>query len=115
MVPSSHGSPARRLLQRLCTGWFAKGFACLSHWFLLPPSLLQEPPDTYPGQETPQEMAPKDHQVFYVNPLYNAGEMETDSVASCWEQPPTPWTHPHRSSPHSPHAMLGSKSQADSS
>ncbi|XP_010170452.1 protein amnionless, partial [Antrostomus carolinensis] len=36
-----------------------------------------EPPSTDPGEEeTPQEMAPKDHQVFYVNPLYDASETD---------------------------------------
>ncbi|XP_040458377.1 protein amnionless [Falco naumanni] len=35
-----------------------------------------EPPVTDPGEEIPQEMAPKDHQVFYLNPLYNASETE---------------------------------------
>ncbi|NWR61178.1 AMNLS protein, partial [Bucorvus abyssinicus] len=41
------------------------------------PMFNVEPPNTYPGEETPQEMAPKDHQVFYINPLYDAGKMET--------------------------------------
>ncbi|XP_032837603.2 protein amnionless [Tyto alba] len=34
-----------------------------------------EPPSADPG-EKPQEMGPKDHQVFYLNPLYDASEME---------------------------------------
>ncbi|XP_052639720.1 protein amnionless [Harpia harpyja] len=38
---------------------------------------LQEPPSTDCGEETLQEMAPKDHQVFYLNPLYDASETET--------------------------------------
>ncbi|XP_068016274.1 protein amnionless isoform X1 [Melanerpes formicivorus] len=36
-----------------------------------------ETPSTEPGQETLQEMAPKDHQIFYINPLYDAGKTET--------------------------------------
>ncbi|KAM6335768.1 protein amnionless [Podargus strigoides] len=36
-----------------------------------------EPPSADPGEETPQEMAPKGHQVFYLNPLYDASETET--------------------------------------
>ena len=59
-----------------CWVGFAEGFASLPHRLLFPPSLLQEPPITDPGEETPQEMAPKDHQVFYFNPLYDASETE---------------------------------------
>ncbi|NXT19175.1 AMNLS protein, partial [Syrrhaptes paradoxus] len=36
-----------------------------------------EPPSVDPGEETGQEVAPKDHQVFYLNPLYDASETET--------------------------------------
>ncbi|XP_009998101.1 PREDICTED: protein amnionless [Chaetura pelagica] len=36
-----------------------------------------EPPSADPGEETPQESSPKDHQIFYLNPLYNASEMDT--------------------------------------
>ncbi|XP_005506141.2 protein amnionless isoform X2 [Columba livia] len=36
-----------------------------------------EPPSADPGEEMPQEMAPKDYQVFYINPLYDASETET--------------------------------------
>ncbi|KFV07128.1 Protein amnionless, partial [Pterocles gutturalis] len=36
-----------------------------------------EPPSVDPGEETGQETAPKDHQVFYLNPLYDASETET--------------------------------------
>ncbi|NWW92111.1 AMNLS protein, partial [Rhynochetos jubatus] len=36
-----------------------------------------EPPSAVPGEEMLQEMAPKDHQVFYLNPLYDASETET--------------------------------------
>ncbi|XP_071601608.1 protein amnionless isoform X2 [Heliangelus exortis] len=35
-----------------------------------------EPPSIDPGEETQQEMAHKNHQVFYLNPLYDASEME---------------------------------------
>ncbi|XP_026705760.1 protein amnionless [Athene cunicularia] len=36
-----------------------------------------ELPSADPGEEMPQEMVPKDHQVFYLNPLYDASETET--------------------------------------
>ncbi|KFV97869.1 Protein amnionless, partial [Eurypyga helias] len=36
-----------------------------------------EPPSAVPGEEMLQEMAPRDHQVFYLNPLYDASETET--------------------------------------
>ncbi|XP_010180071.1 PREDICTED: protein amnionless, partial [Mesitornis unicolor] len=36
-----------------------------------------EPPSAVPGEEAPQEMAPRGHQVFYLNPLYDANETET--------------------------------------
>ncbi|XP_063190321.1 protein amnionless isoform X1 [Chroicocephalus ridibundus] len=36
-----------------------------------------EPPSAVPGDEMPQEMTSKDHQVFYLNPLYDASETET--------------------------------------
>ncbi|NXS70103.1 AMNLS protein, partial [Pandion haliaetus] len=36
-----------------------------------------EPPSADHGEETLQEMASKDHQVFYLNPLYDASETET--------------------------------------
>ncbi|NXC15638.1 AMNLS protein, partial [Corythaeola cristata] len=36
-----------------------------------------EPPSADLGEEMPQKMAPKDHQVFYLNPLYDANETET--------------------------------------
>ncbi|NXE20684.1 AMNLS protein, partial [Ardeotis kori] len=36
-----------------------------------------EPPSAVPGEEMSQEVAPKDHQVFYLNPLYDASETET--------------------------------------
>ncbi|NWX45708.1 AMNLS protein, partial [Steatornis caripensis] len=36
-----------------------------------------EPPSTEPGEKTLQETAPKGHQVFYLNPLYDASETET--------------------------------------
>ncbi|XP_009951418.1 PREDICTED: protein amnionless [Leptosomus discolor] len=36
-----------------------------------------KPPSTDPGEERPQDVAPKDHQVFYLNPLYDASEMES--------------------------------------
>ncbi|XP_064024706.1 protein amnionless isoform X4 [Pogoniulus pusillus] len=36
-----------------------------------------EPPSTEPGEETLQKNAPKDAQIFYINPLYDAGKMET--------------------------------------
>ncbi|XP_075283268.1 protein amnionless [Opisthocomus hoazin] len=35
-----------------------------------------EPPSTDPGEKVSQETAPKDHQIFYLNPLYNASETE---------------------------------------
>ncbi|NXO55703.1 AMNLS protein, partial [Aramus guarauna] len=41
------------------------------------PMYDMEPPSTDAGEDTPQEMAPKDHQVFYLNPLYDASETET--------------------------------------
>ncbi|XP_009571718.1 PREDICTED: protein amnionless-like, partial [Fulmarus glacialis] len=41
------------------------------------PMFDMEPPSTDAGEEMPQEMVPKDHQVFYLNPLYDASEMET--------------------------------------
>ncbi|NXR01846.1 AMNLS protein, partial [Sagittarius serpentarius] len=41
------------------------------------PMFSVEPPSTDPGEETLQEMARKDHQVFYLNPLYDASETET--------------------------------------
>nr|XP_010309655.1 PREDICTED: protein amnionless [Balearica regulorum gibbericeps] len=36
-----------------------------------------EPPSTDAGEDVPQEMASKDHEVFYLNPLYDASETET--------------------------------------
>ncbi|NXK29453.1 AMNLS protein, partial [Arenaria interpres] len=36
-----------------------------------------EPPSAVPEEEMTQEMATKDHQVFYLNPLYDASETET--------------------------------------
>ncbi|KAM6274508.1 protein amnionless [Porphyrio hochstetteri] len=36
-----------------------------------------ECPSTGTGEEPPQEMPPKDHHVFYLNPLYDASETET--------------------------------------
>ncbi|KAM6069628.1 LOW QUALITY PROTEIN: protein amnionless [Theristicus caerulescens] len=36
-----------------------------------------EPPSIDTGDEMPQEMAPRDRQVFYLNPLYDASETET--------------------------------------
>ncbi|NXS49898.1 AMNLS protein, partial [Balaeniceps rex] len=36
-----------------------------------------EPPSADTGEDMLQEMAPKDHQVFYLNPLYDASETET--------------------------------------
>ncbi|XP_009635168.1 protein amnionless [Egretta garzetta] len=36
-----------------------------------------EPPSIDTGEEMLQEMGPKDHQVFYLNPLYDASETET--------------------------------------
>ncbi|XP_074005837.1 protein amnionless [Numenius arquata] len=36
-----------------------------------------EPPSAVPGEEMTQEIATKDHQVFYLNPLYDASETET--------------------------------------
>lgn len=56
---------------------FAKRFASLSHQLLFPLSLLQEPPSIEPGEETLQKNTPKDPQIFYINPLYDAGKMET--------------------------------------
>ncbi|NXT47133.1 AMNLS protein, partial [Pluvianellus socialis] len=41
------------------------------------PMFNVEPPGTVPGEEMLQDMAPKDHQVFYLNPLYDASETET--------------------------------------
>ncbi|KAM9289753.1 protein amnionless [Cariama cristata] len=41
------------------------------------PMFNVEPLSTDPGEETPQKMAPKDHHVFYLNPLYDASETET--------------------------------------
>ncbi|NXG80447.1 AMNLS protein, partial [Baryphthengus martii] len=35
-----------------------------------------EPPSAVPGGETLQEMPPKDHKVFYINPLYDPSNME---------------------------------------
>lgn len=60
-----------------CWVSFVKGFASLLHPLLFPPSLLQEPPSIDTGEEMLQEMGPKDHQVFYLNPLYDASETET--------------------------------------
>ncbi|NXN91333.1 AMNLS protein, partial [Rhinopomastus cyanomelas] len=40
------------------------------------PMFNVEPPNTFPGEETPQEMVPKDLRVFYLNPLYD--ESQTD-------------------------------------
>ncbi|NXT34579.1 AMNLS protein, partial [Pelecanoides urinatrix] len=41
------------------------------------PMFNMEPPSTDAGEEMLQEMGPKDHQVFYLNPLYDASETET--------------------------------------
>ncbi|NXF46545.1 AMNLS protein, partial [Oceanites oceanicus] len=41
------------------------------------PMFDMELPSANTAQEMPQEMAPKDHQVFYLNPLYDASETET--------------------------------------
>ncbi|KAM6394081.1 protein amnionless [Pluvialis apricaria] len=41
------------------------------------PMFNVEPPTAVPEEEMPQEMAHKDHQVFYLNPLYDASETET--------------------------------------
>ncbi|XP_009889358.1 PREDICTED: protein amnionless [Charadrius vociferus] len=41
------------------------------------PMFNMEPPSAVPGEEMPQETATKDHQVFYLNPLYDASETET--------------------------------------
>ncbi|XP_009557501.2 protein amnionless isoform X2 [Cuculus canorus] len=40
------------------------------------PMFCVEPPSADPGEKTTQETALKDHQVFYVNPLYDANETE---------------------------------------
>ncbi|KAM7110188.1 protein amnionless [Ciconia maguari] len=41
------------------------------------PMFNVEPPSAGAGEEMLQEMAPRDHQVFYLNPLYDASETET--------------------------------------
>ncbi|NXW01241.1 AMNLS protein, partial [Fregetta grallaria] len=41
------------------------------------PMFDMELPSADAAEEMPQEMAPKDHQVFYLNPLYDASETET--------------------------------------
>nr|XP_009477191.1 PREDICTED: protein amnionless [Pelecanus crispus] len=41
------------------------------------PMFAVEPPSIDTGEDRLQDMAPKDHQVFYLNPLYDASETET--------------------------------------
>lgn len=66
--PSGHLSPA----QGLSAGWVLPRVCFSSPWAVFPPLLLQEPPDADLGEEIP-----KDLQVFYLNPLYDASETET--------------------------------------